>query len=158
MEWADEDGTLLEFQKMLRQAFQNADRFIKLVAVHHSLVTFICAAPTWTVGSLILLARDSISILRELGVVILTIGQEVILDDQVVRLEQQISGHTQSTFCLWTASWLATFIIKQAFATRSFHKILQVVANLKESGVPLSKPVVGSWNTMREVKQFPIKL
>ena len=85
MEWAEERGTLLEFQKMLRQAFQNADRFINLVAVHHSLFTFICAAPTWTVSSLILVARDSISILRELGVVKLTIGREVILDDYAVR-------------------------------------------------------------------------
>ena len=86
VEWADEEVTLLEFQKMLRQAFQNANRFIKLVAVHHSLFTFICAARTWTVGSLIKVARDSISILKELGVVRLTIGQEVILDNQVVRL------------------------------------------------------------------------
>ena len=85
VEWDDEKITLLEFQKMLRQAFQNADRFITLVAVHHSLLTFICAAPTWTVSSLILVARDSISILRELGVVKLTIGQEVILDDLIVR-------------------------------------------------------------------------
>ena len=86
MEWEEERVTLLEFEKMLRQAFQNANRFIKLVAVHHSLFTFICAAPTWTVGSLILVARDSINILRELHVVKLTIGQEVIIDDEVVRL------------------------------------------------------------------------
>ena len=85
VEWAEEQGTLLEFQKMLRQAFQNADRFINLVAVHHSIFMFICAAPTWAVGSLILVARDSINILRELGVVKLTIGLEVILDDQMVR-------------------------------------------------------------------------
>ena len=85
VEWAEEEGTLLEFQKMLRQAFQNANRFIKLVVVHHSLFTFICAAPTWTVGSLILVAKDSINILRKMGVVKLTIGQEVILDDQMVR-------------------------------------------------------------------------
>ena len=85
MEWAEEKGTLLEFQKMLRQAFQNAHRFINLVAVHHSLFTFICAAPTWTVGSLVLVAQDSITVLRELGVVKLTIGQEVILYDQMVR-------------------------------------------------------------------------
>ena len=85
VEWTEEQGTLLEFQKMLRQAFQNANRFIKLVAVHHSLFTFICAAPTWTVGSLIIVARDNISVLRELGVVKLTIEQEVILDDQMVR-------------------------------------------------------------------------
>ena len=93
MEWVEEEGTLLEFQKMLRQAFQNANRFIKLVAVHHSLFTFICAAPTWTVNSLILVARDNISVLSELGVIKLIIGQEVILDDQVVRLEQQVLGH-----------------------------------------------------------------
>ena len=85
VEWAEEQGTLLEFQKMLRQAFQNVDRFINLVAVHHSLFTFICAAPTWAIISLTLVARDSISILREVGVVKLTIGQEVILDDQMVR-------------------------------------------------------------------------
>ena len=85
VEWAEEQVTLLEFRKMMRQAFQNANRFINLVAVHHSLLTFICAAPTWTVGSLILVERDSISILRELGVVKLTIGVEVILDDKMVR-------------------------------------------------------------------------
>ena len=81
VEWVEEQPTLLEFRKMLRQAIQNADRFINLVDVHYSLLTFICAAPTWAVGSLILVARDSVSILRELGVVKLTIGQEVILND-----------------------------------------------------------------------------
>ena len=83
--WTEEKVTLLEFEKMMQQALQNANRFIKLVAVHHSLFTFICAAPTWTVNSLILVARDRINILRELGVVKLTIGQEVILDDQMVK-------------------------------------------------------------------------
>ena len=105
MEWAEEQGTLLEFQKMLRQAFQNADRFITLVAVHHSLLTFICAAPTWTVGSLILVARDNISILRELGVVKLTTGQEVILDDYAVRTRAAHFGLQTMNIFIADTSW-----------------------------------------------------
>ena len=85
VEWAEEEVTLLEFQKMLRQAFQNADRFINLVAVHHSHFTFICVALTWTAHSLILVAKERISILREQGVIKLTIGAEVILNDQLVK-------------------------------------------------------------------------
>ena len=100
VEWDDEKITLLEFQKILWQAFQNADRFITLIAVHHSLLTFICVAPTWTVSSLILVARDSISILRELGVVKLTIGREVILDDQLVRQYENVIHCVCAQICM----------------------------------------------------------
>ena len=82
--WAKTKTTLLQFEEMLIQAFDNAEKFIHLKAVHASLLTFICAARNWAVGSLIRVARDSITVLRELGVVKLTIGQEVILHDQEV--------------------------------------------------------------------------
>ena len=82
--WAKNKATLLQFEEMLTQAFENAGKFIHLKAVHSSLLTFICAAQNWVVGSLIQVAKDSISILRELGVVKLTIGQKVILHDQEV--------------------------------------------------------------------------
>ena len=82
--WAKNKATLLQFEEMLTQAFDNAGKFIHLKAVHASLLTFICAARNWVVGSLIQVARDSISVLRKLGVVKLIIGQEVILHDQEV--------------------------------------------------------------------------
>ena len=82
--WAKTDTTLHQFEEMITQAFENSGRFIQLKAVHSSLLTFICAAPTWAVGSLIRVARDGIAVLRELGVVKLTIGQDVILHDQEV--------------------------------------------------------------------------
>ena len=82
--WAKNDATLRQFEEMITQAFENAGRFIQLTAVHFSLLTFICAAPTWAAGSLIQVAKDSISILRELGVVKLTIGQEIVLHDKEV--------------------------------------------------------------------------
>ena len=101
MDWTEDEITLLEFQKMIDRAFQNAGRFINLVAVHQSLITFICAAPTWTVLSLILVARDSISILRKLGVVKLTIGPDVILDDQVqVCSKGVVISQLLSNFCI----------------------------------------------------------
>ena len=82
--WAKNDATLHQFEEMITQAFENAGIFIHLKAVHFSLLSFICAAPTWAVGSLIRVAKDSISVLRELGVVKLTIGQEIIFHDQQV--------------------------------------------------------------------------
>ena len=82
--WAKNDATLHQFEEMITQAFENAGKFIHLKAVHSSLLSFICAAPTWAVGSLIRVAKDSISVLRELGVVKLTIGQEVIFHEQQV--------------------------------------------------------------------------
>ena len=82
--WAKNKATLLQFEEMLTQAFENAGKFIHLKAVHSSLLTFICAARNWVVGSLIQVAKDSISILKELGVVKLTIGQKVILHGQEV--------------------------------------------------------------------------
>ena len=82
--WAKNRATLLQFEEMVTQAFENAGKFIHLKAVHCSLLTFICAAWDWAVGSLILVARERVSVLRELGVVKLTIGQEVILYDQEV--------------------------------------------------------------------------
>ena len=82
--WAKNEATLLQFEQMLTQSFENADIFIHLKAVHASLLTFICAARNWAVGSLIQVARESVSVLRELGVVKLTIGQEVILHDKEV--------------------------------------------------------------------------
>ena len=82
--WAKDDATLRQFEEMMTQAFENAEKFIQLKAVHFSLLSFICAAPTWAVGSLIRLAKDSVSVLKELGVVKLTIGQEVIFHDQEV--------------------------------------------------------------------------
>ena len=82
--WAKSDATLHQFEEMITQAFETAERFFQLKAVHSSLLSFICAAPTWAVGSLIQVAKDSIGVLRELGVVKLTIGQEVILHDKEV--------------------------------------------------------------------------
>ena len=82
--WAKNKATLLQFEEMVTQAFENAGKFIHLKAVHASLLTFICAARNLAVTSLIRVARDNISILRELGVVKLTIGEEVILHDQEV--------------------------------------------------------------------------
>ena len=82
--WAKNDATLRQFEEMITQAFENAEKFIQLKAVHFSLLSFICVAPTWAVGSLIRVAKDSISVLRELGVVKLTIGQEVIFHEQEV--------------------------------------------------------------------------
>ena len=82
--WAKDDTTLGQFEEMITRAFENAGRFIQLKAVHFSLLSFICAALTWAVGSLIQVAKESISILRELGVVKLTIGQKVIFHDQEV--------------------------------------------------------------------------
>ena len=82
--WARTDATLHQFEEMITQAFENAGKFISLKAVHFSLLSFICAAPTWAAGSLIQVAKDSIDILRELGVVKLTIGQEIVLHDKEV--------------------------------------------------------------------------
>ena len=82
--WANNDATLHQFEEMIKQAFENAGKFIHLKAVHSSLLSFICAAPTWAAGSLIQVAKDSISILRELGVVKLIIGQEIALCDKKV--------------------------------------------------------------------------
>ena len=82
--WAKSEATLHRFEQMVSQAFENADIFIHLKAVHASLLTFICAARNWAVGSLIQVARESVSVLRELGVLKLTIGQEVILHDKEV--------------------------------------------------------------------------
>ena len=79
--WAKNKATLVQFEEMVTQAFENAGKFIHLKAVHSSLLTFICASRNWAVGSLIQVAKESISILRELGVVKLTIGHEVILHD-----------------------------------------------------------------------------
>ena len=84
VEWAKNDATLHQFEQMLKQAFENAGKFIHLKAVHSSLLLFICATPTWAAGSLTQVAKDSISILRELGVVKLTIGQEIVLHDKEV--------------------------------------------------------------------------
>ena len=83
--WAKNDATLHQFEEMMTQAFENAGKFFQLKTVHFSLLSFVCAAPTWAVGSLIQVAKDSIGVLRELGVVKLTIGQEVIFHDQEVR-------------------------------------------------------------------------
>ena len=82
--WAKKEAILLQFEEMLTQVFESAGQFIHLKAVHASLLTFICAARNWSVGSLIQVARESVSVLRELGVVKLTIGQEVILHDKEV--------------------------------------------------------------------------
>ena len=82
--WTKSEATLHRFEQMVSQAFENAGIFIHLKAVHASLLTFICAARNWTVGSLIQVARERVSVLRELGVVTLTIGQEVILNDKEV--------------------------------------------------------------------------
>ena len=82
--WAKNEATLLQFEEMVTQAFENAGKFIHLKAVHSSLLTFICAAWNWAVGSLIQVAKESIGILKKLGVVKLSIGQEVILYDQEV--------------------------------------------------------------------------
>ena len=82
--WAKNDATLHQFEQMITQAFENARKFIRLIAVHSSLLSFICAAPTWAVGSLIQVTKDSINILRELGVVKLTIGQEIVFHDKEV--------------------------------------------------------------------------
>ena len=85
MDWAKEEATLKTVEDMFKEAFHNAGRYIRLVAVNHSLLELICTAPTWTITSLVLVARTNISILRKLGVIKLTIGHEVILDDLVVR-------------------------------------------------------------------------
>ena len=82
--WAKNDATLRQFEEMINQVFENAGKFIRLTAVHFSSLSFICAAPNWAVGSLIQVAKDSIDILRELGVVKLTIGQEIVLHDKEV--------------------------------------------------------------------------
>ena len=82
--WAKNDATLRQFEQMIRQAFENVGKLIFLKAVRSSLLLFICATPTWAVGSLIQVAKDSIDILRELGVVKLTIGQEIVLHDKEV--------------------------------------------------------------------------
>ena len=84
VEWVKNDATLHQFEQMIKQAFENAGKFIHLKAVRSSLLTFICAAPTWAAGSLIQVAKDGISILKELGVVKLTIGREVVLYDEEV--------------------------------------------------------------------------
>ena len=82
--WAKNDATLLQFEEMVNQVFENAGKLIHLKAVHSSLLTFICAARNWAVGSLIQVARERVSVLRKLGVVKLTIGQEIILHDKKV--------------------------------------------------------------------------
>ena len=82
--WAKNKATLLQFEEMVTQAFENAGKFIHLKAVHASLLTFICAAQNWAVGSLIQVARECVSVLRERGVLKLTIRQEVILHDKEV--------------------------------------------------------------------------
>ena len=82
--WAKNDATLYQFEEMINQAFENAGKFIHLKAVHSSLLSFICAAPTWAAGSLIQVAKGSIDILEKLGVVKLTIGQEIVLHDKKV--------------------------------------------------------------------------
>ena len=85
VEWANEDATLVRVKDMLRQAFHNAGRYINLVTTRQSRLELICTAPTWIVSSLVLVARMNISVLRKLGVVKLTIGLVVILDDLEVR-------------------------------------------------------------------------
>ena len=85
MDWEAAETTVQRVKEMLRQAFLNAGQYIKLVDVEHSLVELICKAPTWTISSLVLMARNNTSVLRKQGVVKLTIGREVILDDLAVR-------------------------------------------------------------------------
>ena len=91
VKWAVENTTLKRVEEMLQDAFNNAGRNINLVAVQHSLLEIICTAPTWTVGCLVLVAKKNISILRKLGVVKLTIGLEVILDDLAVRKNSMLN-------------------------------------------------------------------
>ena len=91
MTWVSEETTVKRVEEMLREAFHNAGRNIKLVAIWQSLLEMVCTAPTQTIGCLVLVARTSISILRELGVVKLTIGDEVILDDLAVRKNSMLN-------------------------------------------------------------------
>ena len=90
VKWAKNEATLLQFEEMLTQAFENAGQFIHLKAVHSSFLTLICAARNWAVDSLIQVARESISVLRDLGVVKLTIGQEVIFYDKEVHVLENL--------------------------------------------------------------------
>ena len=84
VKWAKTDATLHLVEQMITQAFENDGKFIKLIAVHSSLLSLICVAPTREVGSLIQVAKKRIDILRKLGVVKLTIGQEIVFYDEKV--------------------------------------------------------------------------
>ena len=99
VEWAKEDTTLLKVKDMLQQAFHNAGRYISLVATRQSRLELICTAPTWIVSSLVLVARTNINVLRKLGVVKLTIGLVVILDDLEVRTSVTLTLNSKFMKC-----------------------------------------------------------
>lgn len=82
LDWANvDDTTVKEFCSLLRDIFTNMARYIHLHDVRPGCIHCTCFAPAILMKALRKLAREKVTSLREMGVVLLTIGGVVILDE-----------------------------------------------------------------------------
>ena len=87
MEWEKGRKSLHEFEQMLKAVFQSAHKYIRLKVVKEGSLKFICECPEWIQGALICQIREQEALLRECGVIEITIGEfTVVKKIPVVRL------------------------------------------------------------------------
>ena len=82
LDWANvDDTTISEFCSLLRDTFTNMARYIHLHDIRPGCIYCTCFAPAVLMEALRKLAREKVTFLQEMGVVLLTIGGIVILDE-----------------------------------------------------------------------------
>ena len=84
MEWEKGQKSLHEFEQMLKAVFQSAHKYIRLKVVKEGSLKLICECPEWIQGALICQIREKEPLLREYGVMEITVGEIIVVKKNTV--------------------------------------------------------------------------
>ena len=84
LNWSSpESFTVKEFEKIVKDVFSDLSQYIHIIKVEAGSIIVTMFAPESVMGALIAIAKTRLPYLFDIGVILLQIGDEVILDDQV---------------------------------------------------------------------------
>ena len=91
MDWTEK--RLKEFEIFLKRVFGIIDKNINLIAVHCSVLVFVCSTPFYMAGAVIRIVRESEALLLEWNVISIVVGDDTVFQVRLcgMRLNKMFS-------------------------------------------------------------------
>ena len=87
LNWSSpENFTVKEFEKIVKDVFSDLSQYIHIIKVEAGSIIVTMCAPESIIEALIVMAKTRLPYLLDIGVILLQIGDEVILDDDQVKM------------------------------------------------------------------------
>ena len=87
LNWSSpESFTVKEFEKIVKDVFSDFSQYIHIIKVEAGSIIVTMCAPESIIEALIVMAKIKLPYLLDIGVILLQIGDEVILDDDQVKM------------------------------------------------------------------------